>query len=374
LGTIRTILAICVVVFHSYTILGAKFTGGRVAVESFFMISGFYMALILTEKYSGPNYSWKRFISSRLFRILPLYLLVLFLSFTVSLLGFYFWENPYYLGWYVPYWEKMNFFSRFYLIFENIILVGQDSLFFLKLNLQSGKLGFTGDMHLNRPLLNGFTFIPQAWTLSLEICFYLVAPFVLRLRWYFLLLIVLASLGLRWYLYNNLHLDWDPWTYRFFPTELAFFVSGGLLYRYYTLIKNKAGLRAVGITAMTLLIAAIILYNETETRTNYYSDFHRNEKHWYFYILFALCLPFIFQITRNSRADRFIGELSFPIYLIHHLIMMILKPYFFGHPWNMGWFGISTVLLSTAASLLLWFFFLKPLEKMRARKFGFSAA
>ena len=55
MGILRTILALAVVVYHSYKLFGLRMCGGQVAVESFYMISGFYMALILNEKYKTKD-------------------------------------------------------------------------------------------------------------------------------------------------------------------------------------------------------------------------------------------------------------------------------------------------------------------------------
>ena len=50
MGLLRFILAASVVLAHSGDFFGFKFTGGLIAVETFFIISGFYMALILDTK------------------------------------------------------------------------------------------------------------------------------------------------------------------------------------------------------------------------------------------------------------------------------------------------------------------------------------
>ena len=54
MGTIRFLLAVSVVVFHAKRpLLGLTLVEGTVAVQLFFIISGFYMALVLTEKYTA---------------------------------------------------------------------------------------------------------------------------------------------------------------------------------------------------------------------------------------------------------------------------------------------------------------------------------
>ena len=45
---------------------------GYVSVQVFYIISGFYMALILNTKYVGPG-SYRVFIANRLLRIFPAY-------------------------------------------------------------------------------------------------------------------------------------------------------------------------------------------------------------------------------------------------------------------------------------------------------------
>ncbi|MCX6311853.1 MAG: acyltransferase, partial [Bacteroidetes bacterium] len=73
MGSIRTLLALSVVVFHSYFIFGERLIGGLVAVQAFYLISGFYMAMILNEKYKAGKGSYKLFITNRFLRIYPAY-------------------------------------------------------------------------------------------------------------------------------------------------------------------------------------------------------------------------------------------------------------------------------------------------------------
>ena len=38
--------------------------------------------------------------------------------------------------------------------------------------------------------------------------------------------------------------------------------------------------------------------------------------HWMFYLPFGAALPFIFLLTLDFKADRAIGELSYPVYIV----------------------------------------------------------
>src|SRR5215475_13496698 len=80
MGTLRFLLAFSVAYGHLGKPL--SFPTSDVAVQSFFVISGFYMALVLNEKY-GPNSYWL-FISNRLLRLWPAYIVVLVLSLAVT--------------------------------------------------------------------------------------------------------------------------------------------------------------------------------------------------------------------------------------------------------------------------------------------------
>ena len=79
MGIIRLLLAISVTVLHFMPSLGVRFlVEGHMAVKLFYIISGFYMALVLREKYNGPG-SARLFLGNRFLRLLPTYYLLLLL-------------------------------------------------------------------------------------------------------------------------------------------------------------------------------------------------------------------------------------------------------------------------------------------------------
>ena len=84
MGALRLILALAVVLTHSGSLWGYQITGGSVAVQCFFIISGFYMALILNEKYVAPG-DLRIFYVNRLARIFSLYWLFLALALAAAL-------------------------------------------------------------------------------------------------------------------------------------------------------------------------------------------------------------------------------------------------------------------------------------------------
>ena len=61
MGTIRLLLALAVLLMmHSTPLLGIRMINGAWAVQAFYVISGFYMALVLNEKYPrGRTRLWR---------------------------------------------------------------------------------------------------------------------------------------------------------------------------------------------------------------------------------------------------------------------------------------------------------------------------
>jgi hypothetical protein len=146
MGTLRLFLALSVAFGHFGMPLGLLTSD--IAVQSFFVISGFYMALVLNEKYEPGSY-WL-FVSNRLLRLWPTYAVVLVFSFAIA-------SN----------WRpivSLDLPSFLYFIASQILIVGQESYFFLFIS--NGGFAFTlhpsGMLHL----LYTFAPIPQAWGTS----------------------------------------------------------------------------------------------------------------------------------------------------------------------------------------------------------------
>ncbi len=78
MGVLRLCLALAVIIAHSGPIFGWTFTrltGGLLAVQMSYVISGFYMALVLHRRYTGPG-CYRRFVTNRLLRLYPSYAVV----------------------------------------------------------------------------------------------------------------------------------------------------------------------------------------------------------------------------------------------------------------------------------------------------------
>jgi len=85
--------------------------------------------------------------------------------------------------------------------------------------------------------------IPVAWTLGLELTFYLLVPFLVC-RTNILIGVLLFSLGIRFIAYSNgVIVDSSNyenlWSYRFFPFEIALFLSGSLIYILFSKLSDR---------------------------------------------------------------------------------------------------------------------------------------
>jgi peptidoglycan/LPS O-acetylase OafA/YrhL len=331
MGTLRLLLALSVAYGHLTKL--PSFPSSDVAVQGFFVISGFYMALVLNEKY-GPGSYWL-FISNRLLRLWPAYAVVLMLSLAVANN----WRPIFALNW----------FDIAFFIGSQILIVGQDLYLFLFVS--NGTLAFTAHYtEVSAPLYT-MAPIPQAWTLGLEIYFYLLAPFLVRRGPLFIAAMVAASLALRMLLQGACGLSGQPWSFRFFPSEFALFMTGSLGYYAYA-SKNEAQ-RTLAKTLLSF--AAVLLF--AALAINRWDGISR---------LVSLSLlglivvgtPKLFDATKEIAWDRYLGELSYPLYICHFLCGWLLMPGTLAGAY-------TALLLSIALSVALYHLIDKPIDDWR---------
>lgn len=354
LGLLRTILAVAVVIVHSSGIFGYNVVGGMVAVQSFYIISGFYMSLILNEKYTDRYL----FYTNRILRLYPIYLVVVLLTLIIS------YADPSNKGdwnslfYYSKYYGQMGLFTLIWLVFSNLALIGQDVVMFLGLDTTTGAMFFTTDFHKTDPMLWKFLLLPQAWTLSIEITFYLLAPWIVKRNVKLLIVLLVLSLGLRLFIYEGLGLKQDPWNYRFFPMELALFLMGAIAYKLYVRIKSMPPERLFLVALFVLFITLVFQFIPIRFIM----------KQWIYYFVVMFSLPYLFIYSKNSRIDRRIGELSYGIYISHLFVislMTVISYEFVEHARQMRYLGIITVAFSVVFAVCLYKYVQIPIDRYR---------
>jgi peptidoglycan/LPS O-acetylase OafA/YrhL len=195
-----------------------------------------------------------------------------------------------------------------YQLVSNLTLAG--SSIALWLGAENGSLYFTNDYASSPLQVWVLLTLAPAWTLELELWFYLLAPFILRLRLPWIVGLCAASFALRfaWYRIGQ---DVDPWSYRFFPFEIGVFLLGVIAYRISKFTPSS------GWISFSVYVVAVVAIGA------YLPPYLVNHR-FVFLVVFAAVLPMIFELTKNWSADRFLADMSFPLYLVHWPVVLLL--------------------------------------------------
>ncbi|MEO8678041.1 MAG: acyltransferase [Vicinamibacterales bacterium] len=346
MGVFRILLAFCVVLSHGLNIAIPVATAD-VAVQTFYIVSGFYMGLILTEKYRD----FSPYFTNRLLRLYPAYFVVLIVTLAHSIVRLLMGRSAADPGLvaYVSDFAPLGLAARTYLIGTNLVLWTQDLTMFLKLAPAGQGLAWTTNFALSNPHVEKFLLVPQAWSLSIELSFYLLAPWLVARSTALLITIVAATLVAR-LLLARIGLDFDPWTYRFFPIEVGSFVLGILSYR-------SMGARSASAWQQRAALAGLLMATLT-----YSAGPGGSLQRLAFYGYCVWALPLVFQLTRRNRVDRYLGELSYPIYLTHLLVISVAL---YSHLSGTA-LSVLIVALVVGASVALQEVVQKPVERYRA--------
>lgn len=354
MGFIRTLLALAVVLEHT---VGTVIVGGMLAVQLFYMISGYLMSLILTE---GSAYKSNAvFFRNRALRLYPIYFVVAGMTLIAYLI-------LHAIGTSTEFWrvyEHINTPADLALALANITLFGQDWVMFLVYN--DGVLSFAKSFTDSEVRIQDGLLVPQAWTLGIEISFYLIAPFVLR-RPKLLLILLAGSLALRaWLIAIGIGMS-DPWTHRFFPNELALFLLGAVSHQWIRPLIQRYMPGSIADRAPVLAVGFIVLFCLVVAKLPHPVLFQG--------VLvgcFILLMPLLFAFQNNRAWDGRIGDLSYPLYICHMLVILIVTK-FLGlteGPWKIA----LVVAGSFVLAWLLEHYINQPVERLR-RSFKQRAA
>lgn len=356
MGILRIILALGVVLEHAdYPI----FAGSHTAVQIFFMISGFYMMLMYGRRYHSPT----SFYASRALRLFPAYWVAALIYILYSIIG-----SSLGLVTVIDYWQN-NF--HFYKLYDWVILTVSNAFI-----LGADLVWFTPKEHLAKiPHPVHLLIIPPIWTVSIEILFYMFCPLLMKLRSRTILYISIAILVARTIAYIG-GANSPPWHARFAPFEMMFFFLGVLSARIYINYKDKimtiyqkhkfivwAGLAAYYVTIINFYflekhLPQISIYGVDSAFTSIL-----------LYIFTIVALPLIFTISKNWDFDRKIGDLSYPIYLMHYIFVILLH-----HNKVLLNLGIEQkaaviVFLSLVHGFIIYNFIQKPIDIYRTKHF-----
>lgn len=366
MGSLRLILALLVVFFHAqaFTVYAQGLPplptflpvpDGRTAVQMFYLISGFYMALVLNEKYKSADANWT-FYTNRFLRLWPaaviVNLLVILSFFAIDEVRLFGLSSS--LGAFWTFLGSLDAGAIAFLLFTNVFVIGQDLLWFLRFEPGGVSLAPFGtaahngsSLSLNHPL----------FTVAIEAFYYALSPFVLRRGWRVALGFVVAGglyhVGIALSGASNL-----IWGYHFVASAGYFYFLGACAYHVYRELEKeplrgwleaRQGLAWSFVAGGLLLL--LVIYWVMPRATLFMAP------------VMALVVPVLFVLTRYRRADRMVGELSFGVYLAHFPILVILAPLV--TPVEL-WLWTTT--LSISAALLIFFLVEQPIDRWRQRR------
>ena len=92
-------------------------------------------------------------------------------------------------------------------------------------------------------------------------------------------------------------------------------------------------------------------------------------------LIFAATIPVIFQFTKNIKFDKFLGELSYPVYILHWAFWIIIKPFFEASPryFSVISFGTYVALASAVFGGIIYFLIEKKINDFRESKLFLGA-
>lgn len=292
---------------------------GAFAVTGFFVLSGYLIAHVLSNRHQlfapGPWNPW-RFYLERALRIYPTYLLILLLSIPAYIL----------LG-NTPHFGIGDWISNVLLINLGAGLLGMDL---------SANYGLTVGTHL---------LLPQAWTITLDLCFYLIAPFILRYKILRRGMLILGTLSFGC---AQAQITSTPAWF------IAFYASGWIYWIAF-LWGAEIRLTAKSVPGLwSLLAAAYILYAA-------YLPVGLPPV-----LLQVLAIPAFGLIIahlgthgRPSRLDRFLGELTYALYLLQITVWMLIQHVFPAAPY------LPALFSTFALAIFISIFFERPLDRHR---------
>jgi peptidoglycan/LPS O-acetylase OafA/YrhL len=311
---------------------------GYLAVVCFFIISGFYMSMVLNETYASRGRGVLAFYENRMLRLFPTYWVV-----AASVLGFWLISNPSFIA--LPSFIDHPFVSVF-TVFANVFIFGLDALV-----LQS-----------DWAHLDGIRLVGPAWSLSIELQFYLFAPFVVRRSLPVCLAALAVALFVRLFYLGS---EFDPWRYFYSPTVFVFFLMGHVSHRLSVNVQPDTR-RLIGYCAV--VVVPIFAYLAQVQKTE---DLDRIEL-WIFYIVFAAAVPYMFELTRRCALDGIMGNISYPLYLVHQpLFIAVAFSLGASPPYKILSIGtgtaIATAILAILLAIALRAFLEIPIDRFRER-------
>lgn len=328
-GLLRYFLALLVVQTHLWQI---THWSGFYAVFAFYLLSGYLMTMVINERYDRGAAGFLKYLANRALRIYPPYLAVVVMAIAVA-----------------------SYFPDIALSVHRNFSLPVTREAWLK------NIFIVGAYH---PVVS--TLVIPAWSLHVELAFYLAMGILLSRRWWIAVPWFLASLLYTLYLVIQYPSANQFWFYRYFPLEAASlpFSAGACLYFARNIFKEWRVLIPI---AAALFAANIVFAGFIWAGRDLYI-------HGFYLSLFLglVLISLLSGLDRSRlpahivRIDGFLGDISYPIFLCHvPCAALVIVWYFHGiRPWNDELFWVSLPFIHLIA-IILHLAVEKPVQRIR---------
>ena len=329
-GLFRAFLAVMVVTQH----LGGFKSLGSYAVFGFYILSGYLMTSIMHETYSYTVGGFKRYVANRFLRIYPVYVV----SLLATLLLFSVWGAA--------------------------ALTAYHGCIYWPLDVDdAARIVFLYFPNMECP-----RFTPPAWALTVEIFFYIAIGFgASRYKWLTQIWFLVSVLYHLFAVVKNLE-----WQYKYFSIMAASlpFSTGALIFHYknkliswFLFCKGRVGL------SIELMFYCVFILNWA---LGHYWGLSQGA---FFYTSYIICAFFVIYLTGRPKvearlkSDKWLGGLSYPIYLFHYQVGFIVMVTMDSLSLSLGRQSILLVLCTliplTFLAMVINKFIERPIEKFR---------
>jgi peptidoglycan/LPS O-acetylase OafA/YrhL len=271
-GALRLFLASTVVVQHfSHLHLGLW------AVYTFFILSGYWISVMYRKKYRAARAPALTFWCSRYLRLLPVYLSCIALAMLILRLS-------------SKHWTELNLVHDPLWLTRTLLIVSSSRQIQL---------------------------IGAAWSLDIEMQFYLLAPLLLlamaraRVTPAILAVLAMAVIGTL------------IWKTEWLPRYLALFLAGSLIDR--SRWRPKRGLALASVAAFVVIVSALLL-NPAWRQMVIFPSVQPSDPVRALNVLLAfITVPMVAYVVGNpsDAVDRHAGDLAYCVYLFHPCVYMV---------------------------------------------------
>lgn len=280
MGYFRFFLALLVASNHLWIIGGV----GRYAVFSFYILSGYLMTTIILKRYGTSQDGIKRYAINRLLRIYPTYI-ISFIA-TIAAIKTIGGEYTHLVD------PNLSIPQSIEGWIMNTTLIGLD------FNVQ-------------------YRTIPPSWTLFIELFFYSIIPIAVRLGKKIIFLWLVLSILYHAYFIVLSHSQGYDWNSRYgdlFAGSLGFSIGCSLRTFKLNFLKSNIAFQGsiLGLVFCYSTPTYFMLHGYSEAQWDVMSTIG-------FYSTMAFTSIFIINSINKpqSKINRFLGDLSYPLYLIH---------------------------------------------------------